>query len=170
MQNPRANPRKGTKFPEVKLLIATVSLAVVIGVWNLLSNQAVEAEKAPPAPVEAPPLAGSTADLSGQPPIPTLVPLVDLSSLIQASAAGQPVPVVSSLPSNKPAAALRSVTIPTQTTIIQKNKPVIEQQVQVIVSGGGGGGGGGSSPSVGSGGGGGGSAPAPVTTTHSSHP
>lgn len=158
MQTPKPAPRRGVKFAEVKLLIATLSLAVVIGIWNLLANQAVQAEKAVSTPVETPPLTGSTQDPS-QAALPTLVPLVDLASLPQVSAVGQAVSAVKNAPAQQSPTTLRSVTIPTQ-TIVQKNRVNIEQQVQVVVSGRGGGGGGG----------GGGAAPAPVTTTRSSHP
>jgi hypothetical protein len=165
MHNPKAGQHKGIKFPEIKIMIATLSLAVMIGIWNLLSNQAVQASKVSPTPVVAPP----PADLPGDNPlnaaVPTLVPLVDLSTISSVKVSD---PVQSTVPVSQSGLPLRAAAIPTQ-IIVQKFKPLIEQPVQVITSGGGGGGGG-----RGSGGGGGGggsvSAPPPVAHTGSSHP
>jgi uncharacterized membrane protein YgcG len=161
MQNPKAGQRKGVKFAEIKILIATLSVVVILGIWNLLSNEAVQAEKIVPAPVVSPPSADFSTDPQVDSPLPTVVPLVDVTTITSAVAVQQP---VSNQPVKPSVLPLRAVAAPTQ-VIVQKYKPVVEQQVQVISSGGGGGGGGGSSS-----GGGGGSAPAPVTTTRSSHP
>jgi hypothetical protein len=159
MQNPKASPRKGVKFAEIKILIATLSVAVMLGIWNLLSNEAVQAEKIVPTPVVSPPGANQGTDTLANSPLPTVVPLVDVSIVTSVAAVQQP---VSNQPARQSVLPLRAVAVPT-TVIVQKFKPVVEQQVQVISSGGGGG-------TSASSGGGGGSASAPVTSTHSSKP
>ncbi len=143
---PPARPqrRKGVKFLDVKVLIGTLSAAVVIGLWNLLANNSLIAQKAaqtPPAtPPPQPPVA--SGDL---PPLPTLIPLIDVSSV---TSAGETTSV--STPAGSQSPSLRVVAAPTQ-VIVQKVNPVIAQPVQVS-------------------GGSGGGAPKPVTTTRSSHP
>jgi hypothetical protein len=122
----------------------------MIGVWNLLSNEAVQASISSPSPEVTPPQADAPGENPLQAAIPTLVPLVDLSTVSSVNVASS---VQVSSPVSQTVLPLRSAAIPTQ-VIVQKNKPVIEQPVQVLASGGGGGG----------------SAPAPVTSTHSSHP
>ncbi len=158
VQNTRSSPHKKTRFLDTKIFIASLAVAVTVGLWNLLSNNAVQAEKVAPTPVVAPPPQPSSGEAQGLtfPPLPTLVPLVNAPAqqpaVQQAAGSGQaPQTQVNSQPG-----ALRSVTAPDQ-TIVQKSKPVFDQAV-VTISGGGGG----------RSAGGGGSAPAPVTTTSSS--
>ena len=137
-----ANPpgsRKGPKFLDVKVFIATLALAVTIGLWNLLSMSNLQVSKANPDPLNAPAPQASGQDAQGLGPIPTLVPLVEVDT--SGSLAEQPVSGGGSN-ANQPATALRSVTAPDQ-TIVQKAKPVFEQPQVVVVSGGSGGGSGG---------------------------
>lgn len=116
--------RKTLKFLDIKVLISTLSVAVIIGLWNLFANNGFAIAKAAPKVIGAPspePLPGSSGDL---PPLPTITPLLVISSLPADSAA---------VSSNSPAigqapAALREVTAPTQ-VIVQKFKPIVAQQV-----------------------------------------
>ena len=150
MQPTRPTPRKGAKFLDAKILIVTLSLAITIGFWNLFSNHAIQsaqsasgdnsAESAqPPANVSA-----------GGPPLPTLVPLVDVTIPDTNGAMAAPVQ------GGVQAAPLRAVAVPTL-EIVQKHNPIVGQAVQASSGNNGGGGGGG----------GGGGQP-PVTSTHSS--
>jgi hypothetical protein len=139
MQASRNNKNKTPKFMDMKLFIAALTLAITIGLWNLLSNKLVQADKlAPTAVVNLPaqPPAGVAQDL---PPIPTLVSVlqIDTSKISAIAPANSVQPVSSSVQS----APLRSVAIPTQ-TFVQQNAPIVQQAV-VNVSGGGSGGGGG---------------------------
>jgi hypothetical protein len=157
MQASRNNKHKAPRFLDMKLFIAALTVAITLGLWNLFSNNAVQADKlAPTVAVDLPaqPPVNVGQDL---PPMPTLVPVlkVDTSSTnVQAPAN----PVQPSGSSVQPG-QLRSVAVPTQ-TIIQRSAPVVQSAV-VVVSGG---------TSGGSGGGGGGGGSAPVTSTHSSRP
>jgi hypothetical protein len=149
MQPTRNTPNKKVKFLDMKVFIATLAFAIAVGLWNLLSNNAVQADKAaPPAVVTLPPQTPA-GEAQGFPPLPTLVPLIDVSSSQPVSA-----PQTSQLQAGVQTGSLRSVTAPDQ-TIVQKVKPQFDQAV-VTISGGGGGGGGSSRP-------------APVTSTSSSH-
>ncbi len=141
--------RKVSKFTGIKVLLATVSIAGVLGFWNLFSVKALQDENSSGqvqavAPTDPPP----SFDLGLQ-PLPTLVPVVSVPTLAVQSA-------------SRPAAAqvapdatlpLRQVAVPT---------PMIVQQKPIVVSMGGAA----SSPSGGGGGGGG----KPAAKTHSSKP
>jgi hypothetical protein len=137
MQQPtRTTPSpKKPKFMDTKVLIAALSLAVTLGLWNILSNQAVQAEKAVPTQaVNLPPQPPANA-AQGFPPLPTLIPLVNVTggqANPQQAAAGAAAPQGGSQ-----ATQLRSVDAPSL-VIQQKGKPRIDQEV--LVSGGGGGG------------------------------
>ena len=149
MQASRNNKHKAPKFLEVKLFIATMTIAVTMGLWNLLSNNAIQINKLTgdaAAAIPAQPPTGLVLDL---PPMPTLVPVINIE-MPKTSAL---VPADPVQPANNTAQTtqLRSVAIPTQ-TIIQQNAPVVQSSV-VIVSGGSG-----TKKS------------APVTATHSSKP
>ncbi len=150
MQPTRNAPNKKAKFIDTKIFIASLGVAVTVGLWNLLSNNAVQANKPSQTVVATQPAQTNAVDAQGFPPLPTLVPLIDISSprLSGSSQANQTqaIPQVNSL---------RSVTAPDQ-VIVQKVKPVIDQPV-VTINGGGG-----------HGGGGGGSSSGSVTTTSSS--
>ncbi len=159
MQSPHNRPRKGAKFLDVKVFIAAFSVAVTLGLWNLFSNNLVLAEKIVPTPVLTPPPSPSASSAQDLPPLPTLVPLIAVSSP-QTNGVS---PVNSAQPAgqNTP---LRVVSAPTQ-AIIQKYKPAVNQPnqpAQVANSGG-------SHSSASNGGGSAAPAPAPVTTTGSSH-
>lgn len=128
--------RKPVKYLDAKVMIATLAVAVTIGLWNLFSVNAVRAEKAAPPALQAGPPDASAAQTQDLLPLPTLVPLVTLQDLparaapVEAGQAGQ-VPVQTG--------KLRSVTAPS-VTIVQRNKPLVD--APVVNSGGGGGGGG----------------------------
>lgn len=148
----RANQPKGPKFLDAKVSIAALSIAVTAGLWNLFANSAMAAEKAGPAPDEgqtAPPVVESQASEAGLLPLPTLVPLVKVTSPDAGAAAPASQPA-----QNGAAPALRSVSAPTA-VIVQKQRPLIDQPSVQVSDGG-------------DRGNGGGSAPAPVTTTRSS--
>jgi hypothetical protein len=142
MQTPHNNHNKGIKFLDTKVFIASLSIAVTVGLWNLFSNEAILAAKGKANPNQSPsqPPANEGQDL---PPLPTLIPLVNGSNL----QGNGPAPV-----NQSQATILRSVAAPDQ-VIVQKVKPVIDQPV-LVVSGGGSGGGS--------------SSPVAVTTTRSS--
>ncbi len=172
VQNTSSTPKKKTKFMDTKIFIASLAVAVTIGLWNLLSNDAVQADKAAPTPIVAPPPQPPAGESQGFPPrsagpqdglpfppLPTLVPLMDAPAQQangQQAAGAVPAPQAQGNPQS---GALRSVTAPDQ-AIVQKSKPVFDQGVVTIVNGGGGG----RSASAG----GSSSAPAPVTNTGSS--
>lgn len=144
---PPAHPqrRKGAKFLDAKVLIGALSAALVIGLWNLFANNALAVQKAASTPLVEP-LQQPAGAADGLPPLPTLVPLIDVGPVASASAAISPANPVVNQPSS-----LRAVAAPTQ-VIVQKVKPVIAGPVQQVSSGSGGG------------------APSPVTVTRSSHP
>jgi hypothetical protein len=148
MQTSRT-PRKGPKFLDTKVLIATLSMVVTVGLWNLFSNNAIQVQKSQ-AVETSPPPQPSAADAQDFPPLPTLVPLVSISPLTSNDA------VAADNAGLAPQPSLRAVTAPTQ-VIVQKNKVRIEQagSANSVSNNGGNGGGGGS---------------APVTTTKSSQP
>ncbi len=148
--------RKVSKFTGLKILLATLSIAGVLGFWNLFSVKALQDENVSGqgqavAPSDPPP----SFDL-GLPPLPTLVSV-------------QPAPVLevrSDIAANQPAAEqvapgeslpLRQVAAPTP-MIVQQRKPVVVEM------------GGSASVASGGGGGGGGGGGKPAATTHSSKP
>lgn len=117
-----ATSKQSTKFVEAKLLIAVLSLAVVVGLWALLANNAFGMTQFASAQAQ---------DLSG---IPTLVPLVALPSgpsdellVSDGQSAG-----------GSTALQLRSVTAPGETTVIQKGAPQVGSAVAQTGGGGGG--------------------------------
>jgi hypothetical protein len=158
MQPSQVNSHKRSKFLDLKVFIGVFSMAITIGFWNLFSTNAFALEKASPNPIINPPPqppVGESQDLSSQLAIPTLVPLVSVSSLqpVKSAVTQQTLP-------------LRAAAAPTQ-VIVQKVKPVFYQPVQVINGGGGGGSGGssvGGAPAAAASGG----SASPVTTTQSS--
>jgi hypothetical protein len=137
MQANRNNKPGKPKFIDVKLLIAALAVAVTIGFWNLLSNNAYSTEKSSPSVVVTLPPQPPSVAADNLPPLPTLVPLVDLTipQVLPASAAvnlsqpGNQAPVVdNSVAQPQPTTQLRVVGIPTQ-TIVQKAKPVFGDTV-----------------------------------------
>ncbi len=137
MQPGKTTPTKKIKFLDTKVFIATLSIAVTLGLWNLFSNEAVQAEKvSPTAVVNVPPQTPANA-AQGYPPLPTLVPLAEIST--QQLADGQ---TTNQGQESDQTNGLRAVAVPTL-TIVQKSKPVFEQSggVTVISVRGGGGGG-----------------------------
>ncbi len=156
MPSPRKNPHKGIKFLDAKMMIASLSIAVTVGVWNLLANNAMLASQAAPNPTTSPPPdmpSGATDDL---PALPTLIPLVTVAPMRvnQPALIGSDANTAQDL-SQPVTTGLKEVTAPTQ-VVVQKYKPVFDQPV---LGNGGGGGGGGSHSSGGS---------KAVTTTKSS--
>jgi hypothetical protein len=129
--NPRNKPTK-PKFIDIKLFIAALAVAVTIGFWNLLSNNAYASEKSSPSVViTLPPQAPSVA-ADNLPPLPTLVPLVDVtvpqvmpaSDAVNLSQPANSAPGVDNAAAqSQPSTQLRVVGIPTQ-VIVQKAKPV----------------------------------------------
>ncbi len=133
--------RKGIKFLDAKVLIATLSLAITIGLWNLFSIDAVKAEQIDPPALASDLPDGAASQSQELPPLPTIVPLVELQEL-PAPAINAPVSQAQANPAlAAPTGKLRSVAAP-PVTIVQKNKPLVDAPV---VGGGGGGGGGGQS-------------------------
>lgn len=130
METRRKAQSKQVKFLDVKLLIATASIAVTLGLWNLFSHDAFKAELAPPEPENAPPQDTTSLDL---PPLPTLAPLVSQPDLdmAQAAAPGAPAPAGENSSADLP---LRSVSADESPVIVQKFKPVVD--VPVVNSGG----------------------------------
>ncbi len=139
MQTPRNTPKKGIKFLDAKVFIAASSIAVTVGLWNVFSHGALLDQIASQKPVQAAPADPSVAAGQGLPPLPTLVPLINVTAAQGSQAAALPAGQSQPNTSN-----LRSVTAPDQ-VIVQKVKPVFEQTGGVVVIGGGGGGGGGGS-------------------------
>lgn len=127
MQTKNTNPRKPSKFIELKLLLTALSMAVTVGLWNLFSSNAVQAEKARNLPPSPPPAPVVSQDLSS---LPTLVPLISVSD--QPTAAGD-----NPAATDKPTLKLRSVSAPSQ-TIVQKGHPVVDQPGVVVITSGGG--------------------------------
>jgi hypothetical protein len=154
MQTPRNAPRKGPKLLDMKVFITALAMAVTFGLWNLLSNNAVQADKAvPPAEVSNPPQnpSGVAQDL---PPLPTLLPLAEMQ-VEQVSAAQN----VAAAQAPSQSASLRVVDAPKDQVIVQKSKPIVGSVAQVGNTNTSSGGSGGSRSSGGS---------KPVATTKSS--
>jgi hypothetical protein len=131
--SPRNTPQKGPKFLDTKVFIATLSIAVTVGMWNLFSNDALLAAKANANPDQSPsqPPADNGQDF---PPLPTLVPLTHVSAV---QTQGSAVSNTNTIPNNAQPVGLRSVAAPDQ-VIVQKVKPVFEQGGITSSSGGGG--------------------------------
>lgn len=133
MQPVKGTPNKKIKFMDTKVFIATLSIAVTLGLWNVFSTEAAQADKVSPAVVDNVPAQPPANAAQGFPPLPTLVPLADVSA--QQIPAGQTdIQTQGSVQSG----GLRAVAVPT-VTIIQKSIPVFDQGgVTTVVSGGGG--------------------------------
>lgn len=144
MQNPNtartAPQRKVSKFLDTKMLIASLSVAVTVGVWNLLANDAYVQAKNQPKPNVAPPPQSDPAQGAAE-GIPTIAPLAPVTIQPQTGTNGA-AQSASAPAAGAAAGQLRSVTAPTQ-AVVQKVKPQFGQSVDVVVVNGGGGGGGG---------------------------
>jgi hypothetical protein len=144
--------RKGIKFLDTKVFIAALSVAITVGFWNLFSNNAYQSVAAAPSAVTQP----VPDDTNGQdyPPLPTLVPLVDVTIPVAIDTA----PIMPQAQSNnmvvsvekqtqpKEKTALRAVAVPTQ-KIVQKG-PIMSQSVDTSSSSNGGGSSGGGKKSA----------------------
>ncbi len=139
MQPSKNTPRKGSKFLDTKVFIAALAVAITVGLWNLFSNNAFQSVVAAPAAAVTLPIQPATGDGQDYPPLPTLVPLIDVTAPTTVNAA--PITQVQSSnqmvsqadqaqPKNK--TALRAVTVPTQ-VIIQKG-PIVQQSVDTVGS------------------------------------
>jgi hypothetical protein len=136
------SPRKGIKFLDTKVFIAALSVAITVGFWNLFSNNAYQPVAAAPSAVTQP--VPDNNEGQDYPPLPTLVPLVDVTIPVTVDTA----PIIPQVQSNnlvvsqeKPAqpkakTALRAVAVPTQ-VIVQKG-PIMSQVVEPSNSSGGG--------------------------------
>jgi hypothetical protein len=126
-KNP-SKPRKAVKFVDTKVLIGTLSTAVTIGLWNLFSSSAFEADKLQANSVP-PSQDASNEETQVLAPLPTLIPLIQVSApQSNPGVTGKEEQIAQ--PTN-----LRSVAVPTQ-VVVQKVKPVVDSAV--VVSGGGG--------------------------------
>ncbi len=137
--NPKNKPGK-PKFIDIKILIAALAVAVTVGFWNLLSSNAYSAEKSSPSVVITLPPQSPSVAADNLPPLPTLVPLVDVtipqaglaSDAVNLSQPGSQAPVVDNPAGQlQPSSQLRVVGVPTQ-VIIQKAKPVIWRYGQCL--------------------------------------
>jgi len=125
MQNRRASQSKPIKFLDTKMLLATTSVAVTLGLWNMFSHDALKVEFAAPPIEDEPPQDTASSDM---PPLPTLVPLVSLSETSNQAAAA---PANSAVVSENPSAdlPLRSVSAPDSPAVVQKYKPIVDSPV-----------------------------------------
>ena len=139
LQPSHNTPRKGPKFLDTKVFIAAMSVAITVGFWNLFSNNAFQSVIAAPAAAVTLPVQPAAGEGQGFPPLPTLVPLIDVPSPItvntapitQAQSSDQVIlQVDQAQPKRK--TALRAVTAPTQ-IIIQKG-PIVQQSVDTVGS------------------------------------
>ena len=139
MQPSHNAPRKGPKFLDTKVLIAALAVAITVGFWNLFSNNAFQSVIAAPAAAVTLPVQPAAGEGQDFPPLPTLVPLIDVTTPItvntrpitQAQSSNQMVSQVDpAQPKSK--TALRAVIAPTQ-IIIQKG-PVMQQSVDTVGS------------------------------------
>ncbi len=132
--------RKVSKFTGVKILLAALSVAGVLGFWNLFSVKALQDESTSgqtqaAAPSDPPP----GFDL-GLPPLPTLVAVESAPQLVvQSSVVDENVPAQVAVTEALP---LRQVAAPTP-MVVQQRKPVVVEMGGAVASTGGGGGGGG---------------------------
>jgi hypothetical protein len=143
LQPTHNTPRKGPKFLDTKVFIAALAVAITVGFWTLFSNNAFQPVEAAPAASITQPVQPDTDEGQDFPPLPTLVPLIDVTLPVTVNAA--PVTQVQSsnqsLPQENPAqpkakTALRAVIAPTQ-VIIQKG-PIVQQSVDTVSSSNGG--------------------------------
>jgi hypothetical protein len=133
MQPTRPSQKKPVKFLDAKVLIATLSLASTVGMWNMFSHSALKADQNKVDPTTTPPPQPPAEGLDGLAPLPTLIPLVNVTTQQEVNTAQTAQQPAGQMP------ALRSVTAPTQ-VIVQKVKPVFDQPAAVVSGGGGGGG------------------------------
>jgi hypothetical protein len=136
MQNNHHNKSEKPRFVDTKILITALAVAVTIGFWNLFSNNAYSAEKTSPSVIVTLPPQPPSVAADNLPPLPTLVPLVDvtISQVAPASEAVNVSQSESQVPGTDNAAAkpqpgtpLRVVGIPTL-AIVQQKKPVFGNQ------------------------------------------
>jgi len=134
--NPKTKPGK-PKFTDIKLLIAVLAVAITVGFWNLLSSNAYAAEKSSPSVVVTLPPQPPSVAADNLPPLPTLVPLIDVTlpqvvpvpDAVNLSQPANQAPVVNNTATQpQTATQLRVVGIPTQ-VIVQKAKPVFGDTV-----------------------------------------
>jgi hypothetical protein len=129
MQTTGAAKRKPIKFLDTKVLLATSSLAVTLGLWTLFSRDGLRAELTPPAPESSSPDQADALDL---PPLPTLAPLVELPGPAAGQAAFQP----ADAPQPAPGLALRSVSAQESPVVVQKFKPIVDLAMPAADGGG----------------------------------
>jgi flagellar basal body-associated protein FliL len=121
---------KTPKILDIKILITTIAVAVMVVFWNLFSNNAYAADKqSPDVVITLPPQTPAVAaDIL--PPLPTIVPIVDVTLAKVGSAAkevSQPVKQdaqANNIQPTQQATPLRVVGIPTM-VIKQKFAPVV---------------------------------------------
>jgi len=119
MKTPAHNTRR-TALRDLRVLITTLSLTVVIGLWNLFSRQAQQEFSSTGTDnlVNAGPAPTGEDSL---PPLPTLVPMEDIVVTTGNSPAAAPSAVGT--------APLREVTSPTP--VIIQNRPPVVERVQI---------------------------------------
>jgi len=136
MQTNHNNKSEKPKFVDTKILIAALAVAVTVGFWNLFSNNAYSAEKSSPSVVVTLPPQPPSVAADNLPPLPTLVPLVDVtipqvapaSEAVNVSQPDSQVPGTDNAAAQpQPGAPLRIVGIPTL-AIVQQKKPVFGNQ------------------------------------------
>lgn len=79
MQSNHNHKSEKPKFFDTKLLITALAVAVTVGFWNLFSNNAYTAEKSSPSVVVTLPPQPPSVAADNLPPLPTLVPLIDVT-------------------------------------------------------------------------------------------
>jgi hypothetical protein len=143
LQPTHNTPRRGPKFLDTKVFIAALAVAITVGFWTLFSNNAFQPVEAAPSAAITQPVQPETGEGQDFPPLPTLVPLIDVTLPVTVNA--EPVTQVKS--SNQAVSqenptqpnaktSLRAVTAPTQ-VIIQKG-PIVQQSVDTVSSSNGG--------------------------------
>ena len=140
MQSNHNSKKDKPKFIDAKILIAALAVAVTIGFWNLFSNNAFAAEISSPSVVVTLPPQPPSVAADNLPPLPTLVPLVEVtipqvaqgSEAVNVSQPGNQTPINNNA-AGQLASPLRVVGIPTQ-VIVQKNKPVFGEVISAASS------------------------------------
>jgi len=136
MQSNRNKKSEKPKFVDTKMLIAALAVAVTFGFWNLFSNNAYSAEKSSPSVVVTLPPQPPSVAADNLPPLPTLVPLVDVT-IPQVAPASD---TLSTQPGNQAPVSDNGIAQPQQTTplrvvgvptlvVVQKQKPVFGDQI-----------------------------------------
>jgi hypothetical protein len=137
MQSNRNNKTGKPKFIDVKMLIAALAVAITVGFWNLASNDAYTAEKSSPSVVITLPPQTPSVAADNLPPLPTLVPLVDVTipqinpvtEAVNVSKPDNQAPAANNTAAQpQPTTSLRVVGIPTL-VITQNQKPVFGDQI-----------------------------------------